>query len=660
MDKPFFSYSGNDAYVFVCYAHDDAAIVYPELTWLHDQGVNIWYDEGIPAGSNWRAESARALAGAAQVLYYVSAASCASAHCNREIHFALDKSRDVLPVYLDEVELPSDLQIGLNPVQALNRGTDRNYRHHLLEALRRARSLDPAERRETSGGARLPDRRNRIAFIVSAIAASVALALGAWFWLARASSNPAPETTPVASGASIAVLPFVNVSGDPENDYFSDGVAEEILNALSRVESLRVAPRTSAFWFKGKDVEVRQIGKSLNVANILEGSVRRDGAKVRIQVEVIDTTTGFRVWSDSYDRKVEDIFAVQDEIAAAVANALRVKFALGAVPGTTTANVEAYNAFLKGRALTTYASAEAPRAAIGYLKRAVELDPNYGAAYGRLALVYALISVYTPLGEIAADWATAFDRALAINPRDADALAAKAYYVTLTQWDWKQAGELYQRAISAGISANGTKLHGNFFLRPLNKWSEMRALYNDTLVSDPYNIDILWDLATVLTLDGAPKEALRNWDRMLEIEPDLSDAWAGKAQACAALGDRQAARAALAKVDVKRMNPYTWWPYLEALWVIGDHEAVLRRLHELEPLASSDLEIRGALTWVYPEIGETEKALTAFEAAYAASEFAVLSIKAPSYTGLHGQPRYEALLEKMKLDDHSLRDAGLL
>jgi len=210
------------------------------------------------------------------------------------------------------------------------------------------------------------------------------------------------------------------------------------------------------------------------------------------------------------------------------------------------------------------------------------------------------------------------------------------------------------------MSINGTKLHGEFFLRPLRKWAEMRTLYTDTLVADPYNTDILWDLASLSTLDGAPKAALLDWDRFLEVEPGSSDAWAGKAQAYAALNDHAAVRAALAKVDVQQMNPYSWWVYLHAMWTVGDHEAVLHSLNDLELLASRGPAYRAQPTWLYPIVGETDKALSAFEAAYAASEFAVLSIKAPLYAGLQGQPRYEALLEKMKLDDRSLRDAGLL
>ena len=135
MDRPFPAYQGDDPYVFVCYAHEDSDVVYPELTWLHEQGVNLWYDEGISAGKNWRAAIGTSLLGASHVLFYISARSLESDHCNREINLALDEGKDVVPIYLEDVELTPDLKVGLNRVQALHRDQDASYQQHLLDAL---------------------------------------------------------------------------------------------------------------------------------------------------------------------------------------------------------------------------------------------------------------------------------------------------------------------------------------------------------------------------------------------------------------------------------------------------------------------------------------------------------------------------------------------
>jgi adenylate cyclase len=664
LDGPFPAYRGDQPYVFVCYAHDDAKTVYAELAWLKDQGVNLWYDEGISAGQIWRAEIARALDGATQVLYYVSSAALGSDHCNREINYALDKGFEVLPVYLEEVALTPDLEIGLSRVQALHRGEDGSYRVHLMDALGRLLDTTPATDHETREIAR--ERRSAW---VRPVAVALAVLAGVVFWLWPENRPIAPtesvleETASVAVepvATSIAVLPFVNLSGDPENEYFSDGVAEEILNVLSDVESLRVAARTSAFSFKGQSVEIKEIAEALNVAHVLEGSVRRGGEQVRIQVQLIDAATGFRMWSESFDRSLEDIFAVQDEIAVAVAGALKVELALATpAPGTTTENLEAYNALLRGRALITYADEDTARTAIRYFKRAVELDPDYGAAYGALALQYALISTMGPLTEVQSDWQAAFTRALQINPDDVNALVAKAYYVTVTEWNWKEASELYARALKQGIPASASILYGTGYLWALGRLPELWAAHEEALSTDPYNIDILWDYATYSTFDGEGEQALRLWDRIIAVLPDYDDAWVGKAHAYAVAGDADGARMALDRVDVRQMNPFQWQPYLLTLWLLDDKAAVQEYLAELERREAP--EIRAALTWTYPLIGEIELALDGFEAAYRLREFAaVLARSPPPYRILRGHPRYEALLEKMNLDDASLREAGLL
>lgn len=662
MDGPFPAYRGDQPYVFVCYAHEDAKTVYAELAWLNDQGINIWYDEGISAGQIWRAEIARALDGSTQVLYYVSSAALASDHCNREINYALDKRFEVLPVYLEEVELTPDLDIGLARVQALHRSEDGSYRTHLMDALDRL--LDTPLAPNDLSGSVAPGRRGAW---VRPVAIALAVLAGVVFWMwpenrPTRQAEPVPaESLPVAVepvAASIAVLPFANLSGDTENEYFSDGVAEEILNVLSEVDSLRVAARTSAFSFKGKNVEIQQIGEALNVAHVLEGSVRSGGDQVRIQVQLIDAATGFRMWSESFDRKLEDIFAVQDEIAIAVARAMRVELALSAAaPGTTTENLEAYNALLKGRPLLTYADEDTARTAIGYFKRAVELDPNYGAAYGSLALGYALVSIYAPVAEVGKDWEVAFTLALEINPDDVNALVAKAHYVTRTEWDWKQASELFTHAAALGIPASAATLYGQH-LWALGKLSELWAAYEDALSTDPYNVDILWDYALIATIQGDGARALPLWDRILAVQ-HFDDAWVGKAYAYAVVGDAGAARVALERVDVGQMNPFMWQQYLLTLWLL-DEEGIMQR-HVSELKGRSELGIRTALTWTYPTIGEIDLALEGLEAAYDASEFAAMHVKTVIINDpLRGLPRYEALLGKTNLDDASLREAGLL
>jgi len=197
------------------------------------------------------------------------------------------------------------------------------------------------------------------------------------------------------SDKSIAVLPFVNMSADPENEYFSDGISEEILNALTHVDGIQVTARTSSFQFKGKNEDVRQIGAKLGVANVLEGTVRRAGKKVRINVQLINTTDGYHAWSEVYDRELEDIFEVQDEIATKIVTRLKENFAVNEkkenVVKSPTENIDAYNLYLKGRYYWNKSNPEDIRRAIDTFEEAIRLDPNFALPYCSLSYCYSFL-----------------------------------------------------------------------------------------------------------------------------------------------------------------------------------------------------------------------------------------------------------------------------
>ena len=224
-----------------------------------------------------------------------------------------------------------------------------------------------------------------------------------------------------------------------------------------------------------------------------------------------------------------------------------------------------------------------------------------------------------PSASVAADWSAAFTRALEINSHDSNALAAKAYYLTLTEWDWKRAGELYRQAAQFGMSCQAANLYGMMYLEPLGKWTELQAFYNAILNTDPYRSDILWDYARSSLNHRAPQEAIALWDRILEAQPNDADPWAGKADAYAARGDRAAARAALEKIEVPLRNPgNSCYHYLHALWALGDRETVMQLVAEYEREAPTNTGYRQALTAIYPVIGENDKALASYETACAA------------------------------------------
>jgi TolB-like protein len=250
------------------------------------------------------------------------------------------------------------------------------------------------------------------------------------------------------SPKSVAVLPFVNMSGDPKNEYFSDGITEEILNALAQVADLKVAARTSAFAFKGKDPDLRKVGEVLGVATVLEGSVQRAGDSVRITAQLIDARSGFHLWSEKYDREMTNLFAVEDEISKAIADKLKVQFGGPRADGGNTGNPQAHELYLRGLSLLA-AQGTGLRDAAAAFGKAGELDPNYAQAWGALAETEQLLPAYTGEdADVARSRAeAAAQRALAIDPDTASALVAMAN-VHVIRSEWAQAEKAFRRALA--------------------------------------------------------------------------------------------------------------------------------------------------------------------------------------------------------------------
>lgn len=235
--------------------------------------------------------------------------------------------------------------------------------------------------------------------------------------------------------SSIAVLPFTNLSGDPARDYFSDGMSEELLNLLARIPGLKVASRTSSFAYKGRNLDIREVGRELGVETVLEGSVRQAGEQVRITAQLIDAETGFHLWSETYDRRLEDIFRVQDDIAAAIVDKLRIELApqeqaLAMRDKAPTQNVEAYELYLQGRAAWKRRGEENLRNAIDLFQRAVGLDPSFARAHAAIAAAYVVLPGYTPEQgderELLPMAETSARRALSLDPKIGEAHAVLA------------------------------------------------------------------------------------------------------------------------------------------------------------------------------------------------------------------------------------------
>jgi TolB-like protein len=356
----------------------------------------------------------------------------------------------------------------------------------------------------------------------------------------KAPEDQSPALISTASGApAIAVLPFANLSADPEQEYFSDGLAEEIINLLAQMAGLKVIARTSSFAFRGKDQDVRKIANALNVTHILEGSVRRSGSRVRVTAQLIEATDGSHLWSERYDRELNDIFAIQDEISAAIARALRVKLSRDAAPERYTPKLEAYEAFLKARHQQVKVTPESLELARRWYERACELDPAFGMAHvglGHYWLIQAHFGQHPARECLTAARAEA-QRALQIDPSLPDAHALLGLVAATYDFDWAAAEKYFDFPMAKQASFE--------FIRPMySGFQFLRGnvdlaikLAQHAIEEDPFEVWPRMNLHAFLQAAGRDEEALEQLKKVLELDPNQVVALVSMAMLYADMGD---------------------------------------------------------------------------------------------------------------------------
>ncbi|MGH7516215.1 MAG: protein kinase domain-containing protein [Gemmatimonadales bacterium] len=347
--------------------------------------------------------------------------------------------------------------------------------------------------------------------------------------LARALVPGAPTEVVSAPRAerSIAVLPFANLSPDPENEYFADGMTDELINALAKVPGLRVVSRTSAFAFKGRQQDVRSIGSQLNVECVLEGSVRRAGRRLRTAVQLVNVADGYQLWSETFDREMEDVFAIQDEISRGIVSALKLRL-LGASSGSlvksATDDFEAYTLYLKGRLLWNRRSDDALRHGLAYFEQALERDPNYPLAHIGLADSYVLLGFYTalPPAEAFPRAKVAAETALRLDPTLGEAYPTLAYVKMYYEWDWAGAQRNFRQAIERNPGyATAHQWYGNC-LAILGRFDESLASFQRAVDLDPLSPIKTAALGWGYYFARHYPEAIAQQRRALEIDADLA------------------------------------------------------------------------------------------------------------------------------------------
>ena len=452
---------------------------------------------------------------------------------------------------------------------------------------------------------------------------------------------------------SIAVLPFVNRSHDEEDEYFSDGLADELLNVLAKIRGVRVAARSSAFTFKGKGATVGEVGRTLNVATVLEGSVRKAGNRLRISVQLVQVADGFHLWSQRYDRTLEDIFAVQDDIAQSVVAELRTTLfgeaeakaeqyasvqVAAAVKGRTT-DPEAHRLFLQARHLIDRYTAKDSARGIYYLKQALAIDPEFALAWTQLARANN-----TDEGVARAREAVA--RALALEPDLAEAHALMGFIRMTYDWDWHAAEASTQRALELAPGNADVLLPAGLLAHRLGRLDHAIALYRQALAQDPLRVSGHHSLAVALDSRDLFAEAEVAHRKVLELVPQ-NDSGAHAQLALNLLaqgrGDEALAEAAREPDELFR------------LWAIAIIEHGARRRTESDTalqvlIAKYQTNAAYQIAEAYGACAMADLAFHWLERAYVQRDSGLANIKISHHLrSLHADPRWEPFLRKMGL-----------
>jgi serine/threonine protein kinase len=461
------------------------------------------------------------------------------------------------------------------------------------------------------------------------------------------------ETPKTGRPNSIAVLPFANVGGDPENEYFCDGLTEELINSLAKIRDLRVAGRTSAFSFKGKDAAASEIGSTLNVARILEGSVRRSGDHVRIAIQLIDTSNGFQLWSERYDADLKDIFALQDRITLSVINELRVKLLSGekqAIEHRYSDNVEAYQLYLKGRYHFLKLTPPETLKGISYLEEAIKLEPNYALAYAGLTAAYVTLpltsdglpSEFFPKAKVAAA------RALAIDDQVSETYAALFWATLWFDWDWDAAERQCFRAIDLDPQkGDGFEALAHLY-SIVGRHSEALENIKRAREFDPLHLRINALEGQFLAHAGRSDEALERLEKTLELEPRfwLGHLFSSSAYTSKGMYDEAIESAVKAREFSGSSHPTAFLGY--ALAKSGKEAEARRELKVLADRAAIGYVPAPHFAMIHLGLGEIDEALRWLEKGLEDRDSRMAFLKTePKWDSLRSEPRFQALITKL-------------
>jgi TolB-like protein/Flp pilus assembly protein TadD len=466
-----------------------------------------------------------------------------------------------------------------------------------------------------------------------------------------ARTTPAAAPAPADVDRSVAVLPFVDMSAGKDQEFFADGISEELLNLLAKVPQLRVIARTSSFSFKGKDVDIAEIARKLNVANVLEGSVRKSGDTLRITAQLIRASDSSHLWSQTYDRKMTDVFAVQDEIAAAVVEQLKVTL-LGAPPKARATDPKAYALILQAREVGRQVSAEGYEQAIALFKQALAIDPSYAPGWDDLASIYF---GQMDLGQISMEQGLALGRAavttaLEHDPSYAKAYATEALFEGIIERDYAAAARHLEQALALDPTNAEIMAVASAVARRLGRMELAIALGEYGVARDPVNVNSYDGLGLAYRYDGQLDKSIAAYRKLLSLAPDAG--WQRTALGDVLL-DKGDAEGALAEFQKEPIEVYRLGALTRAYQALGRKAESDAAFAELKNKYPDTKPFSMAVVLAYR--GDVDGAFATLEKAAQVNDIDLGATAVyPTFANLHKDPRWLPFLRKLGMAPEQL------
>jgi TolB-like protein len=647
--------------VFVSYASQDRAVASILVENLEQHGIKCWIaPRDVTPGSPYADEIVGAINDAKILVLVLSQHAIDSPHVGREVERAASKRRRIIGLRTGAVQLTRSFEYFLSESQwidvaalgmpaALAKLTQA-VRQGLSPSLWVSPGLgidggNPADRKHKPSYRTI---KRVVAAAMFLVGAALVVGVMARYWPPK---HGAPQASAAAaiSDKSVAVLPFVDMSEKKDQEYFSDGMSEELIDMLTKIPDLRIPARTSAFYFKGRSTTVADIAKALGVAYVLEGSVRKSGNVLRVTAQLIRVDTGYHVWSESYDRQLDDVFKVQDDIAQAVVKALKISLMGGALPESAgTQNVEAYNLYLQSRAIYVRANTGLDyEKVVEYLRKVIDADPQFANAWALLsaALAAQAEAHFVPATQAIAESRRAALRALELNSRLPEAHTALARILIAHDWDIGRGQQELQQALALDPNSSGALAWTATLATQRGEFHKALDLVNRSIEADPVNPNRYDGLAEILYNSQRYPEALAASRKSDDLSPGAHKSRVFAGFVSLAAGDPASA---LTAIDSDPELAKSCACRVLALDALGRKSEADLLLANIEKVYANDNATGIAV--VYASRDDLDQAFQWFDRAYRQREDGLMWIKVdPLVKNVQSDPRFNQLLIKLGL-----------